>query len=147
MNISNFVKISAALLMVFFSSQSFASCSQGELTGQWYFGGANLDTAFGGAVGLYCKVKVAGGGAVNTSSSSCEVSEADNKVTFAIVNGELKVNSGCQVTGFIRLCEDEDCFKYNINGARLDKGKGVITWTSRRGGEPDNFQTMTGIKK
>lgn len=141
------IKLLAILCLAASSSQAFATCNQGKLTGIWYVGGINLDTAFGGGIGLYCKIKVDQGGPVLGGSSSCQVSEADNRITFNVTNGEITTNSNCQMKGFIRVCEDEDCFRLNINGARLSNNGQAFVWTGRRAGEPDNYQYLTGIKQ
>ena len=141
------LSLSALLLLSMFSTQSFAGCGQGKLTGIWYVGGINLDTAFGGGVGAYCKLKVDQGGPILGGSSSCQVSEADNRVKFNVTGGELTVTGACQMSGYFRLCQDEDCFRFGINGARLADNGQVFMWTGRRSGELDNFQYLVGIKQ
>ena len=55
--------------------------------------------------------------------------------------------TACNITGRLRYTDGEFTTWFNIDAARLDKGKTVITLVGRLGIEPDIVTFFTGVKR
>ncbi len=142
------VKVALALFVLFGTSLSYAACLQSNLTGIWYLNGVTGDTLFGDFWETdFCKIKVDSTGKIVRSASQCQYRDFDGKASINITGGNLVINSSCRITGKIKYCVDEFCVNFNIDAARLDKGKTVITMVGRLSIDPDVVSFFTGVKK
>ena len=142
------VKVALALLVLFGTSQSYATCSQGNLKGTWYFNGVSGDTFFGTMdESDFCKITVNSVGKVKNAGSQCQFRTSDGKDSVNDIGGNLVINSGCAITGKIKFCEGEICANLVMDAARMDKGKTVITLVGRLSIDPDIVIFMTGVKR
>jgi len=141
-------KVALALIVLFGTSQSYATCSQSDLTGTWYLNGITGDTLFAEFWETdFCKVKVNSNGNVVNSSSQCKYRDADGKAGFDIQGGNLALSSSCAITGKVKYCDGEFCLNLVVDDARLDRGKTVLTLVGRLSFDPDVVSFFTGIKK
>lgn len=141
-------KIALALLVLFGTSQSYAACTQSDLTGVWYLNGVSGDT-FTGSFGEtdFCKIKVNSNGHIVNSASQCKFRTSDGKDSIDVGGGSLAVKSSCAITGRIKYCVGEICINFNIDDAKLDSGKTVVTLVGRLSFDPDVVGYFTGVKK
>ena len=142
------VKLALALLVLFGTSQSYATCSQGNLKGTWYLNGITADTSDGIFWETdFCKIKVNSKGTIVKSGSSCKFRDAEGKGNLGVKGGNFALNSSCAITGKIKYCVDDFCANFKIDAGRLDKGKTVLTLVGRIDLDPDTVSYFTGIKK
>ncbi len=142
------VKVALALFVFFGASQSYASCLQSNLTGTWYLNGVTGDTYWGEFWETdFCKIKVNSTGKIVNSASQCKFRDWDGKGILDVLGGNLDINSSCRITGKIKYCDGGFCVNFNIDDARLDKGKTVITMVGRLSIDPDVVSFFTGVKK
>jgi len=142
------VKFALALFVLFGTSQSYAACSQSDLTGIWYFNGVTGDTFNGRfAETNFCKIKVNSNGNIVDSASQCKFRDFDGKHNLDIQGGNLALNSSCRITGRFKSCDGEGCIFMNVDNARLDKGKTVITMVGRVSVNLDVVVFLTGVKR
>lgn len=141
-------KLALPLAVLFGASQSYAACTQSDMAGVWYFNGVSGDTYFGTLWETdFCKVKVNAEGKVRNGGSQCKYRDADGKGDLDIQGGNLTLNSSCSISGRIKYCIDDFCISMNIDDARLDKGKTVVTLVGRLSIDPDVVSYFTGVKK
>jgi len=141
-------RVTLALIVLLGTSQSYAACLQSNLTGTWYFTGITGDTLLAEFWQTdSCKVKVNSTGKIVMSVSQCKFRDADGKRNFDIIGGKLALNSSCRITGRIRFSDGVSSAYFNIDDARLDKGKTVFTMVGRLDIDPDIVSFYTGVKK
>ena len=142
------VKVALALFVLFGASQSYAACFQSNLTGIWYLNGISGDTFFAEFWETdFCKIKVNSTGNIVNSASQCNFRDDNGKGFIDVQGGSLTVNSSCSITGKLKYCVDGICTNFNIDAARMDKGKTVITLVGRLAIDPDIVGYFTGVKK
>ena len=142
------VKVALAIFVFFGASQSYAACSQSDLTGTWYFNGVTGDTFLGEFWETdYCKVKINSAGKIVKSVSQCKFRDFAGKGNFDITGGSLLIGSSCLISGRIKYGFDEFSTYFYVDSARLDKGKTVITMVGRVSIDPDVVSFLTGVKR
>ena len=146
--VGRIAKLVLALFLLFGASQSYAACALSDLAGTWYFNGVTGDTLFAEFWETdFCKIKINSNGKVVASSSQCQFRDFDGEGIINIIGGTLTLNSSCRIKGNVRYSFGEINTNLNIDDARLDRGKTVITMVGRLGIEPDIVSFFTGVKK
>ena len=142
-------RVALALFVLFGASQSYAACVQGDLAGTWYFNGVTGDTFAGQFWETdFCKVRVNSVGTIVKSKSQCQYRDYTGKQSYDITGGSLVISSSCKITGKIKYDFGGGLTtNFNIDAARLDKGKTVITIAGRASIDPDIVSFFTGVKK
>ena len=140
-------KLALALIVLFGTSQSYAACTQGDLTGTWYLNGVTGDTDFGIFWEIdFCKIKFNSEGKVVRSASQCQYRDYGGIGDLNITGGTLVLTPACNLTGRIRYDDGEITSWFNIDAARLDKGKTVMTMVGSLGIDPFVVSAFTGAK-
>ena len=147
--ISQVASFAVAAIILLAAGQSYAACTQSDLTGTWYLNGVTGDTWFGDFWETdFCKVRVNSNGKVVGSSSQCVYRDGLGKDTLNIVGGELLINASCKITGKIRYDLGGGLrTNFIVDDARMDNGKSVITVAGRVAIDPTIVSHFTGIKR
>ncbi len=142
-------KLALTIFVLFGAGQSYAACTQSDMTGTWYFNGFSGDT-FSGILfeTNFCKIRVNSSGKIRNTGSQCNFRDSDGKgPALNVKGGNLTVKSSCAITGRVKICEGEDCVDLVIDDAKMDSGKTVVTLVGRASDDVDVVAFLTGVKK
>ena len=147
-SVKRIVGVPLALLVLLVAGPSYAACVQGDLQGTWYFNGMSGDVFTGYLWETdFCKIGVNSSGKIRNTGSQCKFRDWLGKDTINVGGGSLFVSSSCAITGYIKYCIGAECLRLNIDDAKLDKGKTVITLVGRAGYDPTIVSFFTGVKR
>ncbi len=125
-----------------------ASCESNNIPGTWMTYGVSGDTSTGEFSSTdRCKIKVNSSGNIVSSSSSCKYRDSSGAHKLDVDKGTIEVNSNCVVTGYMRLCKENDCARLIIDYGTLSMEHNVFSIVGYSKLDPDFVFSFTGIKR
>ena len=135
-------------LSALFPLYAYAGCSQGDMTGTWYTYSSSDDSAGG----FYphtnrCKVKLNSSGNIVASKSSCKMRNAAGLISLNVTGGKVKVNSGCSLSGSMKISSIYGVDVITLEYGTLSKDKSTLSLVSYDTDNPTFVTHLTAVKK
>ena len=146
---SKLIAIGAGLGLIMLSPiLAYAGCSQSDLTGTWYAYSMSAD-ALGASppATINCKVKLNSSGSIVASKSSCKMRDFSDPVKIPVSGGNMKVTSGCNLSGTLKLDTPVGPQTLKIGHGTLAKDKVTLFAVGYVKEYPSSIAHLTAAKK
>ena len=146
---SKLIAIGAGLGLIMLSPiLAHAGCSQSDLAGTWYAYSMSADAlgSFPPAT-IDCKVKINSSGSIVASKSSCNMRDYSDPVNSPVSGGNMKVTSGCNLSGTLKLDTPVGRQTLKIGRGTLSKDKVTLFAVGYVKEYPSSIAHLTAAKK